>query len=42
MFKEQSLRAIRLRRLADKWGKIVLAIIALVMIVLVLLAYTVG
>jgi len=41
-FKEKSLRAIELRRLFEKYLKIAVVILAIVMVVLVILAYTLG
>ena len=42
LFKERSLRAITLRRLFEKWLKIAVVALAAVMVVLLILAYTVG
>ena len=42
LFKERSLRDIRLKRLAEKWIKIGLVVFAAVMGILVILAYTIG
>lgn len=42
IFKERSLRAIELRRLFEKWLKIIVMLLALVMVILVVLAYTLG
>jgi hypothetical protein len=41
-FKEKSLRAIEFRRLFEKYLKIAVVILAIVMVVLVILAYTLG
>ena len=41
-FKERSLNAIVLRRKLEKWGKIVLTIIALLMIAAVCFVYVIG
>ena len=41
-FKEKSLRAIELRRLFEKYLKIAVVILAIVMVILVILAYTLG
>lgn len=42
IFKEKSLRAIELRRLFEKYLKIVVVILAIVMVALVIFAYTLG
>ena len=42
LFKERSLRAITLRRLFEKWLKIAVIVLAAVMVVLLILAYTIG
>ena len=41
-FKERSLNAIVLRRKIEKWGKIVLLVLAVLMILAVLFVYTLG
>jgi len=41
-FKRDSLRAIALRKTMAKWGKRILVGIAIIMAILVLLAYTIG
>lgn len=41
-FKRDSLRAIALKKTMAKWGKRILAGIAIIMAILVLLAYTIG
>jgi hypothetical protein len=42
IFKEKSLRAIELRRLFEKWLKIAVIVLAIVMVILLILAYTIG
>ena len=42
IFKEKSLRAIELRRLFEKYLKIAVVILAVVMVALVIFAYTLG
>ena len=42
IFKEKSLRAIELRHFFEKWLKIAVIVLAAVMVVLLILAYTVG
>ena len=42
IFKEKSLRAIELRRLFEKYLKIVVVLLAIVMVALVIFAYTFG
>ena len=42
IFKEKSLRAIELRRLFEKYLKIAVVILAIVMAALVIFAYTLG
>ncbi len=42
LFKERSLRSIRLRRLLDKWMKIGMLVVAVIMCILLVLAYTIG
>ena len=42
IFKEKSLRAIELRRLFEKYLKIAVVILAIVMVALVIFAYTLG
>ena len=42
IFKEKSLRAIELRRLFEKYLKIAVVILAIVMVALVIIAYTLG
>ena len=42
IFKEKSLRAIELRRLFEKYLKIVVVALAIIMVALVLFAYTIG
>ena len=42
IFKEKSLRAIELRRLFEKYLKIVVVIVAIIMVALVIFAYTLG
>ena len=42
IFKEKSLRAIELRRLFEKWLKVIVIALAIVMVILLILAYTVG
>ena len=42
IFKEKSLRAIELRRLFEKYLQIVVVILAIVMVALVIFAYTLG
>ena len=42
IFKEKNLRAIKLRRLFEKFLKITAIVIAIVMATLVILAYTIG
>ena len=42
IFKEKSLRAIELRRLLEKYLKIAVVILAVVMVALVIFAYTLG
>ena len=42
IFKEKSLRAIELRRLFEKYLKIVVVTLAIVMVALVIFAYTLG
>ena len=42
IFKEKSLRAIELRRLFEKYLKIAVVILAIVMVALVIFAYTIG
>ena len=41
-FKERSLNAIVLRRKMEKWGKIILLIIAILMVLAVAFVYTMG
>ena len=41
-FKERSLRAIELRRQADKWLKILLFIFAIFMVIMVFVSYILG
>ena len=41
-FKEHSLNAIVLRRKMEKWGKIILLIIAILMVLAVAFVYTMG
>ncbi len=41
-FKERSLHAIEFKRLLEKWLKIAVLVVAVIMVVLVILAYTVG
>lgn len=42
IFKEKSLRAIEFRRLFEKYLKIAIVILAIVMVALVFFAYTIG
>ena len=42
IFKEKSLRAIKRRRLFEKYLKIATVILAIIMVTLVILAYTLG
>ena len=42
IFKEKSLRAIELRRLFEKYLKIAVVALAIIMVALVLFAYTIG
>ena len=42
IFKEKSLRSIELRRLLEKWLKIAVIVLAIVMVILLILAYTIG
>ena len=42
IFKEKSLRAIELRRFFEKWLKIFVMAIAAIMVILLILAYTIG
>ena len=42
LFKERSLRSIELRKAADKWMKIGMAVLAVIMCILVFLVYTMG
>ena len=42
IFKEKSLRAIELRRLFEKWLKIAVIVLAIVMVILLILASTIG
>ena len=42
LFKERSLRSIRLRWLLDKWMKIGMLVVAVIMCILLVLAYTIG
>ena len=42
IFKEKSLRAIELRRFFEKWLKIIVMAIAVIMVILLILAYTIG
>jgi hypothetical protein len=42
IFKEKSLRAIEFRRLFEKYLKIAVVILAIVMVALVIFAYTLG
>ena len=42
IFKEKSLQAIELRRLLEKWLKIAVIVLAIVMVILLILAYTIG
>ena len=41
-FKERSLNAIVLRQKIEKWGKIVLLILAIIMVLAVMFVYTMG
>jgi hypothetical protein len=41
-FKERSLNAIVLRRKLEKWGKIALLVLALLMLLAVIFVYTLG
>lgn len=41
-FKERSLNAIVLRRKLEKWGKIVLLIVAIIMVIAVVVVYRFG
>lgn len=41
-FKRESLRAIEMRKLYEKWGKRILIAIAIIMAILVVAAYTIG
>ena len=41
-FKERSLNAIVLRRNLEKWGKIALLIVAIIMIIAVIIVYALG
>lgn len=41
-FKERSLNAIALRRKLEKWGKIALLIVAIIMIIAVVVVYRFG
>lgn len=42
VFKERSLRAIRVRRMIEKWLKIALVVVAVIMVLLVIAAYLFG
>ena len=42
LFKERSLRAIRIRRMVEKWLKIALVVVAVIMVLLVIAAYLFG
>ena len=42
LFKERSLNAIVLRRKLEKWGKIALMVLAILMILAVIFVYTMG
>lgn len=42
LFKERSLNAIRRNRLIEKWLKVAVFVVACIMAVLVVLAYTIG
>ena len=42
LFKERSLNAIVFQRKAEKWGKIALMVLALLMVLAVIFVYTMG